>query len=328
MDHVTKLLRDAEGSRIDRRQLFQALGVTATAAFAGFALPKSAKAVVARVAQGAGGANRTFPATTVNHLSITSADYVRSRDFYVDLLGMRVTWDDTKKCQVDFGSVTAPNSLYLVQGTPGNKPAVGHIALGLPNFWAQRDALKAEFERRGMKVQPDGEAGFSIDAPSGYRIQPVPVKDVAMFPGAAQPCEVAKSEKCQAAYKVGLEGLGTLPKPSGKGFRAAYFKAIVVNVPDVAQERDFYTSVFGMKIVSDKTDECSLRFGQNTLVLRPAGSDGKPSCNQVAFVIETYDQAKVKAELARRGLDPTPGSRGGWRISDPDGLSIEITGRD
>ena len=118
-----------------------------------------------------------------------------------------------------------------------------------------------------------------VNGPSGYMVQPVPVKDPSMFPGAAQPCVEAKSAKCKEGYEAGLKNLSSIPKPSGKGFVATYFKYIILHVPDVAKERDFYTSLFGMKVVSDKPDDCSLRFGQNTLVLRPAGSDGKPYSN-------------------------------------------------
>ena len=166
-----------------------------------------------------------------------------------------------------------------------------------------------------------------VNGPSGYQVQPVPVKDTAMFPGAAAPCEVAKSEKCNAAYQVGLKNLASMPKPSGRGFTATHFKHIVLHVADVGKERDFYASLFGMRVVADTPREASLRFGQNTLVLRPAGADGKPSINELGYAVAGYDSAKAKAELDRRGLNPQPGSSAGaWAFSDPDGFRLEIAG--
>jgi hypothetical protein len=83
-----------------------------------------------------------------------------------------------------------------------------------------------------------------------------------------------------------------------------------------------------MRVVSDKPDDCSLRFGGNTIVLRPAGSDQKPYCREYAFAVENYDAAKAKAELERRGLNPKPGaSKGSWSIAHPDGLTIEVAGK-
>ena len=73
---MTKPLRDCDGSEIDRRQLLQTLGLTASAALA-FMLPKT----VAAFAQPAQipGANQAFPVTSVNHLAVGTPDYVRSQ---------------------------------------------------------------------------------------------------------------------------------------------------------------------------------------------------------------------------------------------------------
>jgi catechol 2,3-dioxygenase-like lactoylglutathione lyase family enzyme len=98
-------------------------------------------------------------------------------------------------------------------------------------------------------------------------------------------------------------------------------------VPDVAREAEFYTSVMGMKHVSQKKEDVALRFGENTLVLRPAGADGKPYCNEFGFVVENFDQAKVKAELDRRGIVSKPNPAGGLLLKDPNGLDIGIAGK-
>src|SRR5262245_31569478 len=119
MDHLNDLLNDYEKGRIDRRRLLQMAGLTAAALTGG-----GVTHVVHALAQSAGGANKAFPVTTVNHLSIGLPDYVASRNFYVDLFGMRDVWDDGKKCQVDCGNPSAPNSLYLVQGQPTAKATV------------------------------------------------------------------------------------------------------------------------------------------------------------------------------------------------------------
>jgi catechol 2,3-dioxygenase-like lactoylglutathione lyase family enzyme len=325
--------KDFEIGKMDRRQLLRTLGLTATSVAIASAMPNF-PGLAASVAQKSADGGKEFPVTTINHLSLAVADYAKSRDFYVDLFGMRVRWDDGKRCEVQFGSMTSPNGIYIGGlSKPGDKPNVGHIAFGIPNFWAQRAAIKAEMERRGQKnIRPDGEGGWMCDIPAGYMVQVVPEMDPAMFPGAASPCEVAASEKCKTAFEVGLKNLSTVPKPSGNGFTATSLSHIVLNVPDMPKEIEFFRDLLGMKVITSKLDgpnpECLLGFGKNTLDLHATNKpDEKPSCNQYGFVIENFDQKKVEAELKRRGLNPEQDPKWAWAIKDPDGLRIGVTGK-
>jgi catechol 2,3-dioxygenase-like lactoylglutathione lyase family enzyme len=303
---------------IDRRRLLCGMGIGAAYGVLG-------RAAVALAAEAV---NKAFAVTTVNHLSYASPNYKITRDFYVDLLGMRDVWDDGTKCQLDCGPEDAPNTFYLTGAKPGLVPTVGHFSFGLPDYWKLAGELSDELTRRGLPgVHPDGEAGWFVNGPSGYVQHIVTVKDPAMFPGAAAPCKVARSATCTDAYAAGLKQLDSVPRPSGKGFKALYFKYIVLRVPDIAREADFYVSLMGMKPVTQRKEEVALRFGENTLVLRPAGPDGKPSCNEFGFVVDNYDEAKVKAELERRGFAARPNPAGGVMLNDPNGLEIGIAGK-
>jgi len=271
---------------------------------------------------------RSFAVTTVNHLSYASQNYKVTRDFYVDFFGMRDVWDDGSKCQLDCGPEDAPNSFYLTPAKPGVAPTVAHFSFGLPDYWKVAGELKNELLRRKLPgVHPDGEAGWFVSGPSGYTQHIVTIKDPGMFPGAAAPCEVASSAKCKDAYALGVKNPESFPKPGGKGFKALYFQYFVLRVPDVAKEAEFYTSLMGMKPVSQKKDDVWLRFGENTLVLRPAGADGKPYCNEFGLVVENYDRGKVEAELDRRGIASKLNPAGGLMLKDPNGLEIGIAGK-
>jgi catechol 2,3-dioxygenase-like lactoylglutathione lyase family enzyme len=330
MEQIAKLLQDFEAGKMNRRQLIGSLALAATAA--AVAGPAASVAWAAQASAGV----RTFPVTTVNHLSYDASDYARTRDFYVDLLGMRVVWDDGRRCALEFGSLTSPNGIYLRSADSGAKPTINHIAFGLPNFMSHKTAIKAEIERRGLKnVKPDAEVGWICDDPNGYMLNIVAVNDnKAMFPGAGAPCLEAASQKCKLAYEAGLKNLNAAPKPSGKGFKAYAYSHVVLNCTDIPKAREFYQTMLGMKVVYDQPPDMAtgrnaqvfLRFGQNTLYLRPAGADGKAYCNHFAFAIENYNQDAVEAELKRRGLDPQPDSKLAWSIKDPSGLRIEIAG--
>lgn len=305
---------------IDRRRFLRGIGISVATAVAYSAFGRWAIAAEAT--------RKPLAVTTVNHLSYSSQNYKVTRDFYVDLLGMRDVWDDGMKCQLDFGPEDAPNSFYMTAAKPGMAPTIAHFAFGLPDYWNRAGELKDELLRRKLPgVHPDGEAGWFVNGPSGFVQHIVTVKDPAMFPGAAAPCEVAQSTKCKDAYAMGVKNLDAVPKPSGKGFNALYFKYIVLHVPDVAREAEFYTSLMAMKPVSQQKDNVALRFGENTLVLRPSAAEGKPYCNEFGFVVENFDAAKVRAELERRGIASKPDPAGGLMLKDPNGLDIGIAGK-
>lgn len=326
-------LKDFENGKPDRRQILQTLGLFATGAVVASAIPKAAAAFAAGAAQGAAGGGKAFPVTTVNHLALSSHNYAKSRDFYVNLFGMSVAWDDGNQCALEFGSLKSPNGMYIRPiAKSGEKPTIGHIAFGIPNFMSQKAAMKAELERRGVKnVRPDGEAGWSCEDPAGYPLNIwVPEKDKAMFPGAAGPCAVAASKTCKAAWEAGQKKLNAGPKPSGKSFQPIGYSFIILNVPDVSKERDFYRDLLGMKVISDQTQspngECFLGFGQNALVLRKLSNPAdKPYCNQFGFAV-VITVGDVEAELERRGFKPKRDPKFSWTISDPDGYEIGVSG--
>ena len=154
MEHIiARLLHDFEHGRMSRRQLIQSLALTATAASAAGAAPLAA--------EGGG-----FKATTVNHISYNVADYKKTRDFYADLLGMKVTQDDGKRqCYLAFGDT------FIIprNGREGRPtPLVDHIAITVENF--DKKAAKAELERRGLTPREDQES-YHVKDPDGFDLQ-------------------------------------------------------------------------------------------------------------------------------------------------------------
>ena len=135
MDHLSKLLKNCELGRITRCEFLQTLGLSATAAVASAALPRAARAVSIRAPDSPLAQTKHSLLTTVNHLSYPSLDYKKTRDFYVDLLGMRAVWDDGTKCQVDLGPECEPNTMYLTSGTAGNAGTVVHFSSASLTIW-------------------------------------------------------------------------------------------------------------------------------------------------------------------------------------------------
>ena len=156
MEHIiAKLLHEFEHGRITRRQLIQSLALTATAAGAtpAAAAPPDAKG---------------FKAVAVNHISFQVADYGRTRDFYADLMGMKVLKDTGRQCNLSFGD----QGTWLLprnarEGTA--TPKVDHIAYTIENW--DKDAVEAELKRRGLEPRPDTPNSFHVKDPNGFDLQ-------------------------------------------------------------------------------------------------------------------------------------------------------------
>jgi len=88
---IARLLDSFERGTMNRRQLIRSLAIAATGAHA------LRSATPARAATPATAADAThFKTLSLDHISYEVADYGRSRDFYVDLMGWEVMNDDGK----------------------------------------------------------------------------------------------------------------------------------------------------------------------------------------------------------------------------------------
>lgn len=150
---IHKLLQDFEQGKMNRRQLVRSLAVAAAAA--GSAAPVPA-------------AGKGFQAVAVNHISYVVADYAKTRDFYADLLGMKVSHDDGKQCYMSFGDTfLLPRNARA--GSKTGPPLINHIAYTIDNW--DKNAVEAELRRRGLEPRPDTEDSFHVKDPDGFDLQ-------------------------------------------------------------------------------------------------------------------------------------------------------------
>src|SRR6185437_15083592 len=91
--NIAEVRKAMASGKIDRRQLMQALGVTATAALAAGAFPE-ATAFAGSTPQINMAGNTLLKAVSYNHINYTVHDYAKVRDFYVNMFGMKVAYDD------------------------------------------------------------------------------------------------------------------------------------------------------------------------------------------------------------------------------------------
>jgi catechol 2,3-dioxygenase-like lactoylglutathione lyase family enzyme len=151
---IAKLLDDFDRGRMTRRQLIKSLAVVA--------------AVAADTTPALGENSQGFKAVAVNHISYQVKDYAKTRDFYADLLGMRVVGDTGAQCSLILGDT---NTFVIPRNAPqgGTPPRIDHIAYTIENW--DKNAVKVELERRGLNPQPDTENSFHVKDPNGFDLQ-------------------------------------------------------------------------------------------------------------------------------------------------------------
>jgi len=123
---IAKLLQSFEEGKMTRRQLIQSLALAATAAPAVGAAPAMPEAP-ATPTPSPGGTG--FKAIAVNHISYEVRDYAKIRDFYSDLLGMRVSQDNGKECFLSFG-----DTFVIPRNHAGSTPRIDHVAYTIENW--------------------------------------------------------------------------------------------------------------------------------------------------------------------------------------------------
>ncbi len=165
---ISKMVRDFERGRLTRRELVKSLALAA--AF----LPASRTAGAGGVAEGG------FKALSLDHISYQVADYRKTRDFYADLMGMKVQADNgTNQAEMEFGeSLLIARNHREREGDPplaARKARVDHIAYKIDRW--DTDAVKAELERRGLTPRLDkggdtpNYVSFHVDDPDGFDLQ-------------------------------------------------------------------------------------------------------------------------------------------------------------
>jgi catechol 2,3-dioxygenase-like lactoylglutathione lyase family enzyme len=175
---IDKLLEDFERGRMTRRELIRSLacvGAVASSAGSVAALEIGTathggagnKAAALR-AMGSAAQAKKMRAVAVNHISYQVSDYKKTRDFYADLLGMRVVGDNGSQCFLILGD----SSTFLIpRNAPqgATTPRIDHIAYTLEDW--DNNAVKAELDRRGLKPEPDTENSFHVKDPNGFDLQ-------------------------------------------------------------------------------------------------------------------------------------------------------------
>lgn len=153
--HISSMLAEYESGRISRRELVASLG-SLMALLATRGTPATADT------------NRTddeplFQATGLNHIALNVTDVPRSRDWYVQHLGLKVTRDGTSSCFLDCGK-------HFVALFANETPGMHHYCYSIDEY--NVTDCEARLRQAGIEprvVRDDGRIYFPD--PDGLTVQ-------------------------------------------------------------------------------------------------------------------------------------------------------------
>ncbi len=280
------MVKDRDAAKLARRQLLKNIAVGA--AVTGFPVL---------------GAGKGLRGTAINHVSYQSADYKKTRDFYVDLFGFQLSEEDDKQLYLWAG-----DALISAKNTPAvQTPSIDHFGVTVEPW--DLNAVENALNARGLIVRvsrndphdTQGKSAFTRD-PNGYNLQ------------------------------LGARDLET--KPAAVASRAP-LKAIGINhisyqCADYRKTRDFYAELLEVSVSNDDGKQAYLWFGDAFIVVRNS-ADGSmtPLVDHVAWTLADWDQDRVSAELKKHGMDARPDAAGKSILTkDLNGYTLQLCSKD
>jgi len=237
----------------------------------------------------------------LNHMTLTVADPHRSLEFYQGLFGLPVQARQGETTILRIGP--GPQFVALSKGA---KPGIGHFCMTVENFnveqimktLAEHGVARTEAPVSGplkawVRKRPEGPAELYFTDADGITVQ---LQD--------------------ASYCGGTGVLGNVclakPEPApGKGLIAARdFSHFTLMVADAQRSRDFYQSVFGLRIQAYQGAAPVLGVGARGQFLALAGSAAAPNIGHACLNMEGFDPDKVLRTLFDFGVKPRGDNRG------------------
>jgi catechol 2,3-dioxygenase-like lactoylglutathione lyase family enzyme len=114
------------------------------------------------------------------------------------------------------------------------------------------------------------------------------------------------------------------PESSGSTFQATGLDHIALDVTDVARSREFYAKHLGLRVI--RGDDRALFMGADRDFFLTLFRAERPRMHHYCYSIREFNADDAVQKLADAGLRP---ERTGNRVyfPDPDGLTVQITGR-
>jgi len=128
-----------------------------------------------------------------------------------------------------------------------------------------------------------------------------------------------------------LVGALTLVAAGGATATAAPLPSATINhvsvlVRDMQRSIDFYTRVFGLRVLNEDRPNQIARLGTSTVLVSLRVEPPPGLVDHFAIGVEGFNREAVTRELEGMGITPQENLEFGFHIKDPDGANVQITG--
>jgi catechol 2,3-dioxygenase-like lactoylglutathione lyase family enzyme len=264
MSETGNLFHDLTTARMNRRDLMQGLALSAIAA----ALPK--------------GTVTQLHGNTINHISYQSADYNKTRDFYIDLLGFQVSDEDEKQLYLWAGDMV----ISAKHAAPTTTPRMDHFGLGIDPY--DLAEVKGALAERGLPAtvnaaDPHDQGGKTVFTrdPNRYSLQ-ICAHDAETKPAPVSPHSPLKATAINHF-----------------SYQCADYKKTVA----------FYKELLDLPVSNDNGNQAYVWLGDAFILFRNAEGT-MPLIDYYAWNVADWDVRKVTATLKDRGLEAQPDAVG------------------
>ena len=151
LDQIERMLEDFQKGRLTRRDAATRL-VALAGVFAGFA----------GSARGNQAPASTLKAVELNHIALAVTDVSRSRDFYVQHLGLEVARESSNSCFLTCGN-------QFVAMFRSGEAGLDHYCYAIDGF--DRGAVAEKLREQNVNLQTGGGPGVTFHDPDGLEVQ-------------------------------------------------------------------------------------------------------------------------------------------------------------
>jgi predicted enzyme related to lactoylglutathione lyase len=118
---------------------------------------------------------------------------------------------------------------------------------------------------------------------------------------------------------------GALPAAAQQvPFKSSRIDHISVQTTNLARSVEFYTKVFGLKVLNEDKPNKIARMGVTKIIVSLHEKMPVGIVDHFAIAIDDFDKDKVTAELAKLGLKAEENLDYGFFVRDPEGVPVQI----
>lgn len=118
---------------------------------------------------------------------------------------------------------------------------------------------------------------------------------------------------------------GALPATAQQApFKSTRLDHLSVQTANLARSIEFYSKVFGLRILSEDKANKIARMGVTKVIVSLHEKAPVGMVDHFAIAIDDFDREKVTAELAKLGLKTEDHPDAGFCVRDPDGVPVQI----